>query len=152
MNRLALMGIALLFTLAGCSKETHTGSITVTQGGNGVAMAGVHRDGQLIYAFVWPVDIPKVDTNDVSLKPSDKGIHFLSTAADGLWIYGKKVAIPSKVFALSRDGTAEPISLSDAELQQVTAWTRPNEITETVPDGPLKDKLLAPLKAGDPKQ
>jgi hypothetical protein len=152
MNRPALMGVALLLALAGCTKKTETktetGSITVTGSGKGVAMAGVLQDGKLIYAFAWPVDVPKLDTNDASQSPATKGIHFLYTAPDGLWFDGKKIAIPSKVFAILRDGKADPIPVSEAELQQVTELTRPKDAKETVPDGPLKEKLLAPFKAG----
>jgi hypothetical protein len=148
MNRPALMGVALLLSLAGCTKETQTGSITVTGSGNGVVMAGVLQDGQLIYAFAWPADVPKLDTNDARQPPRPKGIHFLHTAPDGLWFDGKKITIPSKVFAILRDGKVESIPVSEAELQQVTEMTRPKNGDQTVPDGPLKEKLLAPFKAG----
>jgi hypothetical protein len=149
MNRPALTGVALLLlALAGCTKQTDTGSITLTGSGSGVEMAGVRQDGKLVYAFAWPADVPKLDTNDPRQPPRPKGIHFLHTTHDGLWFDGKKITIPSKVFAILRDGKVESIPVSEAELQQVTEMTRPNDGKKTVPDGPLKEKLLAPFKAG----
>jgi hypothetical protein len=147
MHRLAF--VFLLVLLSGCNKPLHTGSVTVSESEDPVAMAGVHRDGQLVYAFAWPLNVPKIDTNDPAAKPSNKGIHFLSTSPDGLWISGKKVAIPqsSKVFALLANGDVVPITLTEAELQEVTTLTQPNNYKAPIPNGPLKDKLLAPFKA-----
>jgi hypothetical protein len=114
---------------------------------DGIGLAGVQRDGELVYAFAWPRDVPKPDTNDRSIRPRGKGIHFCYSSPDGLCFNGKKVGIPkgSPVFAIRRDGTVIPIPLSEEELLQVTALTTPGNKAESTPDGPLKQKLLSPF-------
>jgi hypothetical protein len=139
--------LALTFALAGCGKSYHTGSATITDGVDGLSMAGVHHGGQLVYAFAWPRDIPKMDTNDASQAPKTAGIHFLITAPNGLWFNGRKVVRPpnSKVFVLRRDGTPTPVALSAAELEEVTALTNPRHDPPAVP-AKLKAKVVAAFK------
>jgi hypothetical protein len=150
MMRQPAIGAVLLVALAGCGSEFRTAAVNVKSGMDGISLAGVQRDGELVYAFAWPTGVPKLDTNDPSIRPRAKGIHFCYSCPDGLWFNGEKVRIPkdSPVFALRRDGTVIPIPLREEELLQVTALTTPGNKAESIPDGPLKQKLLSHFDSG----
>ena len=143
-----LAGLTLLFVVAGCQRQHITGTVRVSKGAKGVSLSAVQTGNKLVYAFAWPTDVPKTDTNDPTAKPTPTGIHFLYTAPDGLWFQGVKVAFPkeSPVFALRRDGQVIPISLTEVELQQVAELTDSREQPLFIPEGPLKQKLLAPFQ------
>ena len=147
------MGAILLLALFACGQDSHTGSMQVSAGENGISLSGVYRDGEFVYAFAWPRNVPKLDTNDPSVKPQAKGIHFLYTAPDGLWFDGEKVEIPkdSAVFALKRDGSVVPILLNAVEIILVAELTNPRSKSESFEDGQLKQKLLSPFHADVPE-
>ena len=144
-----IAGLTLLLLVFGCQQQHTTGGAQVSKGSKGVSLSAVHRGDRLVYAFAWTVDVPKMDTNDPSTKPTPKGIHLLYTAPDGLWFHGEKVTLPkeSPVFALRKDGRVIPIPLTEAELQEVAELTRSRDKLPVVPDGPIKQKLLEPFQA-----
>ena len=151
MRSVALSGIFFVLVATACQREYHTKSVQVREGPNAVSLAGVHLGNKFVYAFAWPTDIPKVDTNHPETTPRPTGIHFLYTAPDGLWFNGAKVVFPkeSPVFALRRDGQVIPIELNDAELREVSELSRTQNKTAEVPQGALRQKLLEPFGSGE---
>lgn len=140
--------LGLLLFVTGCSSDCHTGCALV---GEGINVAGVFSGKELVYAFAWPPGIPKTDTNDPSTTPAARGIHFCYGVRDGLWMDGKKVAIPanSKVFALREDGTVVPLTLSDAETAETIKAITPGNRDARLPDGPVRDKMLASFQSAE---
>ncbi|HEX5177236.1 MAG TPA: hypothetical protein VFV83_09420 [Chthoniobacteraceae bacterium] len=143
-----LLVLAGLFPLTGCEQKAHTKSLRVSDDGSRLTLAAVRRNDALLYAFVWPASLPKLDTNDPSLKPGD-GIHFLYTASDGLWFNREKVPIPkdSPVLALQHDGRVVPIALDQGEWKELDALSDIKNKAESIPGGRLRNKLLLPYSA-----
>jgi hypothetical protein len=74
---------------------------------------------------------------------------FCSPSSDGLWFNRAKVPIPkdTPVLALHRDGRVVPIALDQAEWKELDALSDIKDKAESIPDGRLRNKLLAPYTA-----
>ena len=97
---------------------------------------------RLVYAFARTRNMGLTSTNYRQSEPAQQGIHWWSSAPDGLWINGEKALMPSAspVFAILDDGRIVPIPLADAELR-VLAKTEYG-----IYDRQLIQKLRAPFQ------